>query len=68
MKETLAKDHFIDGLAISDIRMRIKAGPKKLNDVVRNAMEVKDFLKTEQRLGGLNSSLRAVGKEAKRGE
>ena len=60
MKEILAKDHFIDGLAISDILMRIKqAGPKNLNEVVRNAMELEDVLKSEQRLDGLNSSLRA---------
>ncbi|XP_061194780.1 uncharacterized protein LOC133202936 [Saccostrea echinata] len=52
VKETLAKDHFIDALAISDIRLRIKqARPKNLNEAVRNAIELEAFLKTEQRLG-----------------
>ena len=69
VKETLAKDHFIDALAISDIRLRIKqARPKNLNEAVRNAIELEAFLKTEQRLGGVNSSLRAVGQETTRGE
>ena len=69
MKETLAKDHFIDALAISDIRLRIKqARPKNLNEAVRNAIELEDFLKTEQRLGVVNSSLRTVGQETTRGE
>ena len=65
----LNKDHFIDTLAISDIRLRIKqAMSKNLNKAVQNVIELEAFLKTEQRLSSVNSSLKAVEQETTRGE
>ena len=65
VKETLAKDHFIEALAISDMRLRIKqARPKNLNEALRHAIELEAFLKTEQRLGGSGSSIRAVEQDS----
>jgi formiminotetrahydrofolate cyclodeaminase len=43
------------------MRMRIKqARPKNLNEALRHAIELEAFLKTEQRLGGSSSLIRAV--------
>lgn len=65
VKETLAKDNFIEALAISDMRLRIKqARPKNLNEALRHAIELEAFLKTEQRIGGTNSLIRAVGQDS----
>lgn len=64
VKETLAKDHFIDALALSDMRLRIKqARPKNLNEAVRHAIELEAFLKAEQRLGAVTPSVRAMGQD-----
>lgn len=63
-KETLAKDHFKDALALSDMRLRIKqARPKNLNEAVRHAIELEAFLKAEQRLGAVTPSIRAMGQD-----
>ena len=49
LKETLAKDRFIESLISVDMRLRIKQGrPANLNDVVRHAVELEAFHKTEK--------------------
>ena len=46
VRETLAKEQFIDCLHSSDMRLRIKqARPKSLNDAVRHAVELEAFNK-----------------------
>jgi hypothetical protein len=64
VKKTLAKDHFIEALAISDMRLCIKqARPKNLDEALRHAIVLEAFLKTEQRLGG-SSLIRAVEQDS----
>lgn len=64
VKETFAKDHFIDALSMSDKRLTImQARPKNLNEAVRHAIELEAFLKAEQRQGAVNPSIRALGQE-----
>lgn len=54
VKETLAKDHFIDVLVLSDMQLRIKQARREhLNGAVRHAIELEAFLKAEQRLGAM---------------
>ncbi|CAG2193408.1 unnamed protein product [Mytilus edulis] len=48
VRETLAKEQFIDGLMSVDIRLRIKqARPADLNDAIRHAVELEAFNKAE---------------------
>ena len=54
VRETLAKEHFIDCLHSSDIRLRIKqARPNSLNEVVRHAVELEAFVKAEKKQEGV---------------
>lgn len=54
VKETLAKDQFIDALVLSDMRLRIKQARREhLNGAFRHAVELEAFLKAEQRLGAM---------------
>ena len=49
LRETLAKEQFIDALVSSDMRLRIKqARPKNLNDAVRHAVELEAFNRAER--------------------
>jgi len=49
LKETLAKEQFVDALASVDMRLRIKqARPTSLNDAVRHAVELEAFHKAER--------------------
>ncbi|KAK3083081.1 hypothetical protein FSP39_013432 [Pinctada imbricata] len=51
VRETLAKDQFIDALVNSDIRIRIKqARPQNLNDAIRHAVELEAYFKAEGKL------------------
>ena len=51
MRETLAKDQFVDAHANSDMRLRIKqARPVNLNDAVRHAVELEAYFKAEGKL------------------
>ena len=53
VRETLAKEQFIDCLHSSDMRLRIKqARPKSLNDAVRHAVELEAFNKAEKKHEG----------------
>ena len=50
LKETLAKEQFIDALANSDMRLRIKQSrPLDLNDAVRHAVELEAFNRAERK-------------------
>ncbi len=50
LRETLAKEQFIDALISSDMRLRIKqARPHDLNDAVRHAVELEAFNKAERK-------------------
>ena len=49
LRETLAKEQFIDAIVSSDMRLRIKqAGPANLNDAVRHAIELEAFNRAER--------------------
>lgn len=51
VRETLAKEQFIDALVCSDIRLRIKqARPLSLNDAVRHAVELEAYNRAERTL------------------
>ena len=50
LRETLAKEQFIDALVSSDMRIRIKqARPTSLNMAVRHAVELEAFNKAERK-------------------
>ena len=50
VREILAKEQFIDGLASADMRLRVKqARPLNLNDAVRHAVELEAFNKAERK-------------------
>ena len=66
VKETLAKDHFIDALLDSDLRLRIKqARPRSLNDAVRHAVELEAYVKAESKLTESKGVLKSVSTEDK---
>ena len=50
LRETLAKEQFIDALVSSDMRLRIKeARPVSLNNAVRHAVELEAFNRAERK-------------------
>ena len=50
VRETLAKEQFVDALHSSDIRLRVKqARPSDLNDAVRHAVELEAYNRTERK-------------------
>ena len=50
VRETLAKEQFIDALKDSDMRIRIKQSrPVDLNDAIRHAVELDAFNSAERR-------------------
>ena len=54
VRETLAKEQFMDALSNSDMRLKIKqARPVDLNDAVRHAVELEAFYKAEKRQQGM---------------
>jgi uncharacterized protein YutE (UPF0331/DUF86 family) len=61
VRDTLAKEHFIDTLKESDMRLRIKqARPVNLNDAIVHAMELEAFNSAERRLTDSISYLQEV--------
>ena len=49
LKETLAKEQFLDALQSADMRLRIKqARPVSLNDAIRHAVELEAFYRAER--------------------
>ena len=71
VRETLAKEQFVDSLVSSDMRLRIKqAQPSNLNDAVRHAVELEAFNRAERKhqegqgyLMATNKSNSTEGKE-----
>lgn len=52
VRETLAKEQFIDALINSEMRLKIKqARPTDLNDAVRHAVELEAFYRAEKQHG-----------------
>ncbi len=50
VRETLAKEQFMDSLVSSELRIRIKqARPKDLNDAVRHAVELEAYNRAERK-------------------
>jgi hypothetical protein len=50
VREILAKEQFIDGLASADMRLHVKqARPLNLDDAVRHAVELEAFNKAERK-------------------
>ena len=50
VRETLAKEQFVDALFSSDMRLRIKqARPSNLNDAIRHAVELEAYNRAEKR-------------------
>ena len=61
VKETLAKEQFIDALVSSDMRLRIKqARSTNLNDAVRHAVELEAFNKAEEKRGDCHGYIRTT--------
>lgn len=61
VKETLAKEQFIDALVRSDMRLRIKeARPTNLNGAVRHAVELEAFNKAEDKRGDCHGYIRTT--------
>ena len=61
VKETLAKEYFIDALISSDMRLRIKQSkPATLNDAIRQVVELEAFVKVEEQNKELKGFLRPV--------
>ena len=53
VRETLAKEQFVDSLVNSEMRLKIKqARPVDLNDAVRHAVELEAFYRAENRQTG----------------
>jgi hypothetical protein len=64
VKETLAKEQFIDSLVNSDMRLRIKqARPTSLNEAVRHAVELEAFNRAEQKSYETNGYMRTLNSD-----
>ena len=64
LRETLAKEQFIDALVSSDMRLRIKqARPTSLNMAVRHAVELEAFNKAERKHLEGQGFMRATNQE-----
>ena len=56
VRETLAKEQFVDALVNSEMRLKIKqARPVDLNDAVRHAVELEAFYRAESKQLGLGA-------------
>lgn len=61
VRETLAKEQFIDALIDSDMRLRVKqARPLNLNDAIRHAVELEAFIKSDRKMLQAGSHLRPL--------
>ena len=66
VRETLAKEQFIDALVSSDMRLRVKqARPINLNDAIRHAVELEAFNKAELKREEGQGYLRATSHESR---
>ena len=65
VRETLAKEQFVDALISSDMRLRIKQSrPKDLNDAICHAVELDAFNNAEKRLQDSTDFVRATDTES----
>ena len=61
VRETLAKEQFVDSIISSDMRLRIKqARPQSLNEVVRHAVELEACNKAERKYQEDHGFIRSV--------
>ena len=66
VRETLAKEQFIDALKDSEMRLRFKqARPIELNDAIRHAVELDAFNSAERRLNETKGYLRELKSQEK---
>lgn len=69
VRETLAKEQFIDALVDADMRLRIKqARPQSLNDAIRIAVELEAFIKSDFRRIEQKSHLRVANVDSSRND
>jgi hypothetical protein len=69
VRDTLAKQHFIEALADSEIRIRIKqSGPQNLNDANRLAVELETFNRAERRVTEGRSYFRRTAADSTAGK
>ena len=65
VRDTLAKQHFIEALADSEMRIRIKQSrPQNLNDAIRLAVELETFNRAERRVTEGRSYLRTTAADS----
>ena len=61
VRDTFAKEKFIDALVDSDMRLRVKqARPLNHNDAIRHAVELEAFIKSDRKMLESNSHLRPL--------
>jgi hypothetical protein len=65
VRDTLAKQHFIEALADSEMRIRIK---QNLNDAIRLAVELETFNRAERRVTEGRSYLRTTAADSTAGK
>jgi hypothetical protein len=69
VRDTVAKQHFIEALADSEMRIRIKQSrPQNLNDAIRLAVELETFNRAEQRVTEGRSYLRTTTADSTAGK
>jgi predicted aspartyl protease len=69
VRDTLAKQHLIEALAESEMRIRIKhSRPQNLNDAIRLAVELETFNRAERRVTEGHSYLRTTAADSTAGK
>ena len=69
VRETLAKEQFLDALSDSDMRLRIKqARPRDLNEAIRHAVELEAYAKAERKDTEKKGYYRLIGNSEKTNE
>ena len=69
VRDTLAKQHFIEALSDSKMRLRIKQSrPQNLNDAIRLAVELETFNRAERRVTEGPSYLRTTAADSTAGK
>jgi hypothetical protein len=68
-RDTLAKQHFIEALADSEMRIRIKRSPSQnVNDAIRLAVELETFNRNERRMTKGRSCLGTIAADSTAGK
>ena len=69
VRDTLAQQHFIEALADSEMRIRIKQSrPQNVNDAIRLAVELETFNRAERRVTEGRSYLRTTAADSTAGK